>query len=276
MSVVIEACHLSKEYYLGTLNHKTLYHELQSFWARFLNRDDPNTTIGLGNVDENRRSKAEKFFALNNVSFQVRQGECVAVLGRNGAGKSTLLKVLSRVTIPTSGHVKVKGKVSSLLEVGTGFHPELTGYDNIYLNGAILGMKRHEIKRKVDEIIAFSEIEQFIDMPVKRYSSGMYIRLAFSIAVHFIADIVILDEVLSVGDQFFVEKSMKKMEQLLKNEGRTVLFVSHSLPSVSKLCDHGIFMQQGRLICGGGIEEVIDRYVNPDQKDDLRKPGAAA
>lgn len=204
----------------------------------------------------------EEFQALRDVSFSVKPGEVVGIIGRNGAGKSTLLKVLSRITEPTTGRITLRGRIASLLEVGTGFHPELTGRENIYLNGAILGMRRAEIRSKFDEIVAFSEVERFLDTPVKRYSSGMYVRLAFAVAAHLDPEILIVDEVLAVGDQQFQQKCLGKMHQVATGEGRTVLFVSHNLSAVLSLCTRGLMLERGRLVADGPIEQVANRYLS--------------
>jgi len=225
-NTVIRVENLSKQYRLGTLNHGTLYRDLQSWWARKRGREDPNSRIG---TSDHSQSNNDTFWALKDVSFSVEKGEVVGIIGRNGAGKSTLLKILSRVTAPTTGEVKVKGRIASLLEVGTGFHPELTGRENIYLNGSILGMKKREIDAKFDEIVKFAEIEKFLDTPVKRYSSGMYVRLAFAVAAHLEPEILIIDEVLAVGDAAFQKKCLGKMKDVSTKEGRTVLFVSHNM-----------------------------------------------
>jgi lipopolysaccharide transport system ATP-binding protein len=206
-----------------------------------------------------RSEEQEEFWALRDVSFEVKQGDRIGIIGRNGAGKSTLLKILSRITEPTTGSVRIKGRVASLLEVGTGFHPELTGRENIYLNGAILGMGRAEIKKKFDEIVDFAEIEKFLDTPVKRYSSGMYVRLAFAVAAHLEPEILVVDEVLAVGDAQFQKKCLGRMEEV-SNEGRTVLFVSHSLESIKFLCTTGILLGEGKNICVGKIKEVVKKY----------------
>lgn len=208
----------------------------------------------------------EEFWALKNVSFDIQQGDRVGIVGRNGAGKSTLLKVLSRITEPTEGKVKIRGRVASLLEVGTGFHPELTGRENIYLNGAILGMSNAEIKRKFDEIVDFADIERFLDTPVKRFSSGMYVRLAFSVAAHLESEVLILDEVLAVGDMQFQEKCLKRMENITSNDGRTILFVSHNLQAVSAICNKGILIADGRMVAEGGVADIIDLYVRERPK----------
>lgn len=207
----------------------------------------------------------EGFWALKEISFDVEQGEVVGIIGRNGAGKSTLLKILSRITSPTEGSVELHGRVGSLLEVGTGFHPEMTGRENIFLNGSILGMKKTEIEEKFDEIVKFSEIEKFLDTPVKRYSSGMYVRLAFSVAAHMDTEILLVDEVLAVGDAQFQKKCLGKMDQVSKSEGRTILFVSHNMSMISSLCRTGILLKKGRMIAHGPVEDIINVYLNSEQ-----------
>ncbi|MEJ7676475.1 MAG: ABC transporter ATP-binding protein [Segetibacter sp.] len=209
----------------------------------------------------------EEFWALKDVSFNIEQGDRVGIIGRNGAGKSTLLKILSRITEPTQGEIRIKGRVASLLEVGTGFHPELTGRENIFLNGAILGMSRAEIKRKFDEIVDFAEVEKFLDMPVKRYSSGMYVRLAFAVAAHLEPEILIVDEVLAVGDAQFQKKCLGKMEDVSKSEGRTVLFVSHNLSAVKALCTSSIILHKGKKILQGDVFESLAKYMSFDQSE---------
>ena len=211
-------------------------------------------------LPETKKTK-EEFWALKDVSFNIEQGDRVGIIGRNGAGKSTLLKILSRITEPTSGEIRIKGRVASLLEVGTGFHPELTGRENIFLNGAILGMSRAEIKRKFDEIVDFAEVEKFLDTPVKRYSSGMYVRLAFAVAAHLEPEILIVDEVLAVGDAQFQKKCLGKMEDVSNNEGRTVLFVSHNMGAMQTLCNKGILLEQGQLRYSGGILDTVTNYL---------------
>jgi lipopolysaccharide transport system ATP-binding protein len=216
---------------------------------------------------EQKKQQREEFWALKDVSFEVKQGEVLGIIGRNGAGKSTLLKILSRITEPTSGRISIDGRVASLLEVGTGFHQELTGRENIFLNGAILGMTRLEIKRKFDEIVAFSEIEQFLDTPVKRYSSGMYVRLAFAVAAHLEPEILIVDEVLAVGDTEFQKKCLGKMQDVSTNEGRTVLFVSHSMLAVQKLCTKGLLFEKGSIRAAGPINDIIADYTSTGATD---------
>jgi lipopolysaccharide transport system ATP-binding protein len=263
--VVIRVEHLSKEYHLGTISYGTLYHDLQSGWAKFRGKEDPNAKIGSENKGP-LNSTSGRFCALKDVSFDVHQGEIVGIIGSNGAGKSTLLKILSRVTAPTKGSIKIKGRVASLLEVGTGFHPELTGRENIFLNGAILGMRKREIEQKFDEIVRFAEIGKFIDTPVKRYSSGMYVRLAFAVAAHLEPEILLVDEVLAVGDAQFQKKCLGKMGDVAK-EGRTVLFVSHNMSAVSTLCSRGILLNSGEIEGDGEIKEVIAKYITHSESD---------
>ncbi len=257
--VVISVENLYKEYRLGTISHRALYRDLQSWWARIRGREDPNSIISpLGT--QARSSENGRFLALRDVSFEVKQGEAVGIIGGNGAGKSTLLKILSRVTAPTKGCLKVRGRIASLLEVGTGFHPELTGRENIYLNGAILGMTKAEINRKFDEIVSFAEVEKFLDTPVKRYSSGMYVRLAFAVAAHLEPEILIVDEVLAVGDAQFQKKCLSKMEDIGKL-GKTILFVSHNLGAVKTLCNVALLLSQGRLLTHDTSSKVVDLYM---------------
>lgn len=261
--VVIKAEHVTKEYRLGVINHGTLYRDLQSWWAKFRGRPDPNSEISEASVygKNHKRLTGDRFLALDDVSFEIKKGEIVGVIGQNGAGKSTLLKVLSRITSPTKGVIGVKGRVASLLEVGTGFHPELTGRENIYLNGAILGMRRGEVEKKFDQIVEFSEIGEFIDTPVKRYSSGMYVRLAFSVAAHLESEILLVDEVLAVGDVAFQKKCLGKMEDVSAS-GRTVLFVSHNMAAIENLCTHGLVFKDGRIEYAGNVEESIKHYLS--------------
>ena len=253
--IAIKAEGLSKYYKLGVINNGTFFKDVQTWMARKTGKEDPNAKIG-----SKYDPTAEGFWALKDLNFEIKQGDRVGIIGHNGAGKSTLLKVLSRVTAPTEGDVKIKGRIASLLEVGTGFHPELTGRENIYLNGAILGMKRREVDRKIDEIIAFSEIEKHIDTPVKRYSSGMYVRLAFAVAAHLDSEILIADEVLAVGDAAFQKKALGKMNELSTGQGRTVLFVSHQMNAVKNLCNKGIVLQKGELVLEDSIDKAIAFY----------------
>ncbi|MBT4482739.1 MAG: ATP-binding cassette domain-containing protein [Candidatus Latescibacteria bacterium] len=268
---VIKIENLSKQYRLGVIGHGTLYKDIQSWWARLRSREDPNKKImehsGPG-LD------GERFWALKDISLEIEQGERIGIIGKNGAGKSTLLKILSRVTTPTKGLVKIKGRVASLLEVGTGFHQELTGRENVYLNGTILGMTRMEIRRKFDEIIEFADIEKFIDTPVKRYSSGMYVRLAFAVAAHLEPEILIVDEVLAVGDAAFQNKCLGKMQDVSRT-GKTVLFVSHNMTAISKLCNKTMVLNSGKSEYIGKTEDAITHYLHSkrtefDSKVDLR------
>jgi len=276
--VVIRVENLYKEYRLGTISHGTLYRDLQSWWARMRGKEDPNSIIGVErrakSIESNAMPSAlnlqpslnpsnnPHMLALNDVSFEVKRGEVLGIIGRNGAGKSTLLKILSEVTSPTKGQVKIKGRVASLLEVGTGFHPELTGRENIYLNGAILGMTKKEIADKFDEIVAFAEVEKFIDTPVKRYSSGMYVRLAFAVAAHLEPEILIVDEVLAVGDAQFQKKCLGKMGEVSK-AGRTVLFVSHNMGAIQALCSRCLLLENGINKFDGDISTAISMFMNP-------------
>jgi len=257
MPPVISVENLSKKYRLGLIGGGTLRADFKRWWAKTRGKPDPLLRIGqeeYGNVE------GETIWALRDISFQVSQGEVLGIIGRNGAGKSTLLKVLSRITAPTSGVVKVKGRVGSLLEVGTGFHPELTGRENIIMNGTILGMKRREIQRKFDEIVDFSGVEQFIDTPVKRYSSGMYVRLAFAVAAHLEPEILLVDEVLAVGDAEFQKKCLGKMGEVA-GEGRTVLFVSHNMAAIQNICMTSYLLDQGRIVASGETSQVVSKYL---------------
>ena len=244
-----------KAYRLGQISHGTLNRDLQSWWARLRHRPDPNVKLG-----RESRVDGDIIYALNGVSLTARQGECIGIIGGNGAGKSTLLKLVSRVTTPTAGSIDLYGRVTSMLEIGTGFHGEMTGRENIYLNGAILGMSRSEISAKLEEIIDFSEIREFIDTPVKRYSSGMYVKLAFAVASHLDSEIVIMDEVLAGGDAAFQKKCIQKMRSTAMDENRTVLYVSHNMSTVRELCDRCIVLSEGRIIYDGETEEAIRYY----------------
>ncbi|MCL1928740.1 MAG: ABC transporter ATP-binding protein [Treponema sp.] len=253
---VIRIENLSKMYHLGVINNGTLWEDIQSFFARKLGKEDPHTKIGDDRYDRDK----DHFWALKDISFDIKQGDRIGIIGKNGAGKSTLLKILSRITAPTEGTVKLKGKIASLLEVGTGFHGELTGRENIYLNGAVLGMKKRRIDELLDSIIDFSGIEHYINTPVKRYSSGMYVRLAFAVAAHLDCDILIADEVLAVGDAEFQKKALGKMQDLSTGQGKTVLFVSHNLQAVKSLCSHGIILQKGKIEFKGNILDAVNKY----------------
>ncbi|QYM80501.1 ABC transporter ATP-binding protein [Horticoccus luteus] len=251
---IIEVRNLSKRYRLGAIGATSLREEAARYWDRLRGVPHPD--------------KAD-FWALKDVSFDVQPGEVVGIIGRNGAGKSTLLKILSRITEPTSGSARLRGRVASLLEVGTGFHPELTGRENIFLNGAILGMSRAEVRRKFDEIVAFAEVEQFIDTPVKRYSSGMYVRLAFAVAAHLEPDILIVDEVLAVGDVAFQKKCLARMRVISTEERRTVLFVTHNLNSVMQLCTHALLFEGGRILADGKPADIVQRYFGANRTNDV-------
>lgn len=255
---------VSKQYRLGQVGTGTITHDLNRFWHKVRGKEDPYLKIGEAN-DRTQKGNSDYVWALKDINFEIQQGDAVGIIGRNGAGKSTLLKLLSKVTKPTTGNIKVKGRIASLLEVGTGFHPEMTGRENIYLNGAILGMTRKEITRKFDEIVAFSGVERYIDTPVKRYSSGMYVRLAFAVAAHLESEILIVDEVLAVGDAEFQKKCLGKMGDVSKGEGRTVLFVSHNLTAVKTLCNSGLVMANGQIVFNGSIDKALSEY-NADKQ----------
>ena len=248
---------VKKQYRLGQIGGGTLRGDLQSWWARKRGKEDPNTLIGT-----DQRLIGTTFMALNGVSFTVNKGEAVGIIGSNGAGKSTLLKLLTHVTAPTEGDIDLYGRVASMLEVGTGFHPEMTGRENVYLNGAILGMTRAEIDAKMDEIIEFSEVRDFIDTPVKRYSSGMFVKLAFSVAAHLDSEIMIMDEVLAVGDMKFQKKCLTKMRQAAQRDGKTVLYVSHNMATIRDLCDRCIVLDKGKVVFDGGVDEGIALYLS--------------
>jgi lipopolysaccharide transport system ATP-binding protein len=259
---VISVENLTKRYDLGVIGTGTISRDLNRWWAHLRQQPDPYTKIGQ---EDKLKRCGESILALDDVSFTVQQGETLGIIGKNGAGKSTLLKILSRVTAPTSGVVKIQGRIGSLLEVGTGFHPELTGRENVFLNGAILGMRKEEVQRKFDEIVDFSGVEKFIDTPVKRYSSGMYVRLAFAVAAHLDPEILVVDEVLAVGDAEFQKKCLGKMGEVAE-EGRTVLFVSHNMASINSLCGRGLLLIEGKLFLDSTINEVIDKYLTRNEK----------
>jgi len=264
-NVVIKAENISKLYRLGEVGTGTLSHDLNRWFAKVRGKEDPYSKLGEAN-DRTKKGNTDYAWALQNISFEVHKGEALGIIGKNGAGKSTLLKILSRTTTPTTGDIKLKGRVASLLEVGTGFHPELTGRENIYLNGAILGMRKKEIQRKFDAIVDFAGVERYIDTPVKRYSSGMYVRLAFAVAAYLDSEILVVDEVLAVGDAEFQKKCLGKMGEVAIGEGRTVLFVSHNMASVKKLCSRGALLVDGQLSFIGSIEETIIKYSENSQK----------
>ena len=255
MTTVIKIEELSKEYQLGLIGHGTLYRDLQSLWAKLLNKEDPNTLLG-----SNQSNVKNKILALDNINLEIQRGEILGIIGHNGAGKSTLLKVLSRITSPSQGVIKVKGRVSSLLEVGTGFHSELTGRENIYLNGAINGLSINEVSKKIDEIIDFAGVESFLDTPIKRYSSGMHVRLSFAVAAHLDPDILVVDEVLAVGDASFQKKAMNKIEEVSQKNGRTILFVSHNLQAIENFCTKTLLLKKGRIEKIGDTKEIINFY----------------
>ena len=261
--LALKAENISKQYRLGQVGTGTLSHDINRFWHQMRGKEDPYLKIGEAN-DRVSKGESEYVWSLRDINFEIEQGDAVGIIGRNGAGKSTLLKLLSKVTKPTTGKIYTNGRIASLLEVGTGFHPEMTGRENIYLNGAILGMTRKEIKRKFDEIVDFSGVERYIDTPVKRYSSGMYVRLAFAVAAHLESEILIVDEVLAVGDAEFQKKCLGKMGDVSKGEGRTVLFVSHDLNAVSQICNTGILLNHGKVEYKGKVRETVSTYLNAD------------
>ena len=259
---MIHVEHISKQYRLGQIGGTTLREDLQRFSARLHHREDPTGLVGTKDIGRN-----ERFLALDDLSFDVQQGERVGIIGHNGAGKSTLLKLISRVTAPTSGMIGLNGRVASMLEVGTGFHGELTGRENIYMNGAILGMKKREIDRKMEDIVDFSECGQFIDTPVKRYSSGMYVKLAFSVAAHLDSEIMIMDEVLAVGDMAFQKKCLDKMNDVSNAFNRTILYVSHNMNTIRQLCNRCIVLDHGHKIYDGGLEDGISAYLRSSYQE---------
>lgn len=260
--LAIRVENVSKQYRLGAIGGATLKAEIQSGLAKLLHKEDPNLKIG-----EKAHEKNERFLALDDLSFDIKKGETVGILGHNGAGKSTILKLICRVTAPTKGNIYLNGRITSMLEVGTGFHPELTGRENVYLNGAILGMSKAEIDKKFDEIVEFSEIGQFIDTPVKRYSSGMKVKLAFSVASHLDSEILIMDEVLAVGDVNFQNKCINRMKKVAEEDARTILYVSHNMSTVKKLCDRCIVLSKGTKIFEGSTDQAIAIYMKEDCND---------
>ena len=262
-NTAIIAHNISKQYRLGEVGTGTLMHDLNRSWAKLRGKEDPFLKIGESN-DRSTKGESDYVWSLKDINFEIEKGDAVGIIGRNGAGKSTLLKLLSRVTKPTTGHFEVQGRIASLLEVGTGFNPEMTGRENIFLNGAILGMRRQEIKRKFDEIVDFAGVERYIDTPVKRYSSGMYVRLAFAVAAHLESEILIVDEVLAVGDFEFQKKCLGKMGDVSKGEGRTVLFVSHNMAAITTLCNKGIYLQNGQIYSKGIMSQVTMDYLSTD------------
>ena len=266
MSIILKAENISKQYRLGLVGTGSFKHDVNRWWHKVRGKEDPYLKVGAVN-DRSVKADNDYVWALKDINFQVEEGEVLGIIGKNGAGKSTLLKILSRVTSPTTGSIKTRGRIASLLEVGTGFHPELTGRENIYLNGAILGMTKPEINKKLDEIIDFSGCEMYIDTPVKRYSSGMRVRLGFAVAAHLDPEILVVDEVLAVGDAEFQKKAIGKMQSLSRGEGRTVLFVSHNMYSIQKLATRSILLNDGKVTFDGETEEAIKIYLNENQKE---------
>jgi len=258
-NIILKIENLSKQYRLGLVGTGTLSHDLNRWWHNFRGKEDPYLKIGDIN-DRSKKGSSDYVWALKDINFEVQQGEVLGIIGKNGAGKSTLLKILSKITAPTTGSVKFNGRIASLLEVGTGFHGEMTGRENIFLNGAILGMTKKEINAKLDEIIEFSGCERYIDTPVKRYSSGMTVRLAFAVAAFLEPDILIIDEVLAVGDAEFQKKAIGKMQEISKREGRTVLFVSHNMAAVKSLCTRGMVLENGGIVFEGATDDAVDYY----------------
>jgi lipopolysaccharide transport system ATP-binding protein len=257
--IAIKVENLSKAYQLGDFTTGTLSRDIERWWATIRRKEDPFLKIGETN-DRATKGSGDVVWSLRDINFEIKKGDAVGIIGRNGAGKSTLLKLLSRVTSPTTGDIRVKGRIASLLEVGTGFHPELTGRENIFLNGAILGMRKNEIRKQFDAIVDFAGIDRYIDTPVKRYSSGMYVRLAFAVSAYLESETLIVDEVLAVGDAEFQKKCLGKMGQASKNEGRTILFVSHNLSSIMSLCEKGIYLKNGEMLLHSGIYDAVKAY----------------
>lgn len=268
MAIVLKIENLYKEYKLGVIGHGTLYRDLQTFWAKLKGQKDPNSIIGY---DENKTNN-KNILAIKNISLEINSGEIVGIIGSNGAGKSTLLKLISRITSPSKGQIKIKGKVSSLLEVGTGFHPELTGRENIYLNGTINGLSKKEIQNKLEDIVNFAGVKNFLDTPVKRYSTGMQVRLGFAVAAHLEPDILIVDEVLAVGDAGFRKKAINKMKEVSINGKRTVIFVSHNMEAISQLCNKVILLDKGEIIKVGSTEKIINYYLNLMASSNTNRP----
>lgn len=266
---IIKIINLNKQYRLGKVGARTFGSDVMRWWSRLQGREDPLSKVGVEN-SLGKKDRSEYIWALKDIDLEIKQGEVFGIVGKNGAGKSTLLKILSRVTLPTSGSITVYGRIASLLEVGTGFHPELTGRENIFLNGAILGMTKAEIRSKFDEIVDFSGVERYIDTPVKRYSSGMYVRLAFAVAAHLEPEILVVDEVLAVGDVEFQKKALGKMNSISTGEGRTVLFVSHNMESIRNLCSKGILLSNGTIRDRGSISDVIQTYES--LTNEIRRP----
>lgn len=266
--VILKVENISKQYRLGVVGTGTLSHDLNRWWHKIRGKEDPYLKVGEAN-DRTSKGNSEYVWALQDINFEVERGEVLGIIGKNGAGKSTLLKILSKVTAPTTGVIKSRGRIASLLEVGTGFNPELTGRENIYLNGAILGMTKKEIASKIDEIIEFSGCERYIDTPTKRYSSGMTVRLAFAVAAFLEPEILVVDEVLAVGDAEFQKKAIGKMQDISKSEGRTVLFVSHNMTTINSLCKRSILLQNGKIFKSGPTSEIIPFYLSSSSEEDM-------
>jgi lipopolysaccharide transport system ATP-binding protein len=263
MALAIKVENVGKKYRLGTINRDMLYKDIQSWWAKMRGKPDPNAKISF--IHQNRLEKGDEFWALRNINLEIEEGEIVGIIGRNGAGKSTLLKILSQITAPTEGKIHVNGRMASLLEVGTGFHPELTGRENVYLNGAIMGMSRKEVSKKFEQIIDFASLEDFIDTPVKRYSSGMYVRLAFSVAAHLEPEILVVDEVLAVGDMAFQQKCVGRIKDLSTKEARTVIFVSHQISLIRNLCKKVYWLEDGYVKKSGDSITIIKNYLESSE-----------
>ena len=263
-NTVIEFNNVGKQYILGTIGTGTLSQDLNRWWANIRGKEDPYLKIGETN-DRTQKSDSRFVWALRDINFKVEQGDVVGIIGKNGAGKSTLLKILSRVTSPTTGDIKIKGRIASLLEVGTGFHPEMTGRENIFMNGSIMGMTKAEIKSKFDEIVDFAGVAKYVDTPVKRYSSGMMVRLGFAIAAHLEPEILVVDEVLAVGDAEFQKKAIGKMQDVSKGEGRTVLFVSHNMAAIRSLCTRGVMLKNGIVDFTGSIPDTLNHYLKNNE-----------
>ena len=269
-NTVIEFNNVGKQYILGSIGTGTLSQDINRWWANIRGKEDPYLKIGETN-DRTQKGDSRFVWALRDINFKVEQGDVVGIVGKNGAGKSTLLKILSRVTSPTTGDIKIKGRIASLLEVGTGFHPEMTGRENIFMNGSIMGMTKAEIKSKFDEIVDFAGVAKYVDTPVKRYSSGMMVRLGFAIAAHLEPEILVVDEVLAVGDAEFQKKAIGKMQDVSKGEGRTVLFVSHNMSAVRSLCTRGVMLKNGTVDFIGNIPETLDHYLKIDESAQKEK-----
>ena len=263
--IILKAENISKQYRLGLVGTGTISHDLNRWWNSIRGKEDPYLKVGDSN-DRSTKAKSEYVWALQDINFEVKRGEVLGIIGKNGAGKSTLLKILSKVTGPTTGEIKTRGRIASLLEVGTGFHGEMTGRENIFLNGAILGMTKNEINSKINEIIAFSGCQRYIDTPVKRYSSGMTVRLAFAVAAFLEPEILVIDEVLAVGDAEFQKKAIGKMQDISKGDGRTVIFVSHNMAAVKSLCTRGIVLEHGKVVFEGDQNESVDYYLSVESE----------